>query len=127
MSGGRAFVLDQTHDFPTRCNTEMVEIEPLDRREDIELVRDLLIQHAAYTASPVAKRLLKDWESAVGMFVTVMPVDYRRVLEQQDPAAVRTDPALLNRWRQERYPGHFRAAHAHSGHVPFVPVEVTRG
>jgi len=127
MSGGRAFVLDQTHDFPRRCNMEMVDIEPLERREDIELVRDLLIQHAAYTGSPVAMKLLRDWESAVAMFVTVMPVDYRRVLHEQNPAAVRPDPALLDRWRQERYPEHFRTAHAHPGHEPLMPVEVTRG
>jgi glutamate synthase domain-containing protein 3 len=54
--------------------------------EDIELVRDLLIQHAGYTGSQVAARLLNDWEWAIGKFVRVMPIDYRRVLEAQRSA-----------------------------------------
>src|SRR5262249_23648798 len=52
MSGGVAFVLDEEEDFAQRCNLEMVELEPLAEPEDIELVRDLLIQHAGYTGSP---------------------------------------------------------------------------
>ena len=127
MSGGRAFVLDQTHDFPRRCNLEMVDLEPLRRREDIELVRDLLIQHAACTGSPVAMRLLKEWESAVEMFVTVMPIDYRRVLNEQNPASAAHDPVLMDQWRQDRYPEHFRTPHPHAGHERLMPVEVTRG
>jgi glutamate synthase (ferredoxin) len=128
MSGGTAFVLDQSHDFPRRCNMEMVDIEPLALRVDIELVRDLLIQHAACTRSPVAIRLLKDWNSAAKMFVKVMPLDYRRVLHEQDPAAgLRHDPAVMAQWWQERYPGHLRAPHAHPGPPGFMPLEVTRG
>ena len=46
MSGGRAFVLDASHDFPRRCNLEMVDLEPLAKPDDLELVRDLLTQHA---------------------------------------------------------------------------------
>jgi glutamate synthase domain-containing protein 3 len=49
----------------------------------LEQVRDLLIQHAGYTGSTVAARLLGDWDWAVSKFVKVMPVDYRRVLEAQ--------------------------------------------
>ena len=65
----------------------MVELEPMAEPEDIEIVRDLLIQHAGYTGSQVAARLLNDWEWALGRFVRVMPVDYRRVLEEQRSAA----------------------------------------
>ncbi|MFI5455626.1 MAG: glutamate synthase large subunit [Isosphaerales bacterium] len=128
MSGGSAFVLDQSHDFPKRCNMEMVDIEPLSRRDDIELVRDLLIQHAACTGSPVAMKLLKDWKQALEMFVKVIPLDYRRILLEQNPAAAaRPDPAFMDQWWQERYPGHLRTAHADPGHQPLIPVEVTRG
>ena len=66
MSGGVAFVLDEAGDFRRRCNLEMVDLEPLDETEDIELVRDLLIQHAGYTGSTVAARLLSEWDDAVG-------------------------------------------------------------
>jgi glutamate synthase (NADPH/NADH) large chain len=88
MSGGVAFVFDEEQDFPQRCNLGMVELEPMAEPEDIELVRDLLIQHAGYTGSDVARRLLGDWDWAVNKFVKVMPVDYRRVLEAQRSAAV---------------------------------------
>jgi glutamate synthase (ferredoxin) len=87
MSGGSAFVFDESGEFPQRCNLEMVDLEPLREAEDIELVRDLLIQHAGYTGSTVAARILGDWDWAVGKFVKVMPVDYRRVLEEQKKLA----------------------------------------
>ena len=61
----------------SRWSTSSRSREP----EDIELVRDLLIQHAGYTGSTVAARILSDWDWAVGKFVKVMPLDYRRVLE----------------------------------------------
>ena len=86
MSGGSAFVLDATGDFPQRCNLEMVDLEPLRDPDDLDLVRDLLIQHAGYTGSPVAGRLLNDWDWAAARFVKVMPRDYRRALEERKQA-----------------------------------------
>jgi glutamate synthase (NADPH) large chain len=83
MSGGSAFVFDEAGDFAQRCNLEMVDLEPLQSHDDVELVRDLLIQHAGYTGSTVAARLLSDWSWAVEKFVKVMPIDYRRVLAEQ--------------------------------------------
>ncbi len=68
MSGGSAFVFDEDGDFRQRCNLEMVDLEPLQDPDDLELVRDLLIQHAGYTGSDVAKRILGDWDWAVGKF-----------------------------------------------------------
>ena len=58
------------------------------RADDIDQLRDLLIQHAGYTGSDVAARLLKDWDRSVELFVKVMPLDYRRVLEEQRVAAL---------------------------------------
>jgi glutamate synthase (NADPH) large chain len=87
MSGGSAFVFDELGDFAQRCNLEMVDLEPFQEPEDIELVRDLLIQHAGYTGSTVAARILGDWDWAIGKFVKVMPVDYRRVLQERKLAA----------------------------------------
>ncbi|MGA2701777.1 MAG: glutamate synthase large subunit [Isosphaeraceae bacterium] len=86
MSGGVAFVLDEAGDFRRRCNLQMVDLEPLCEDDDIELVRDLLIQHAGYTGSTVAARLLSDWDEAAGKFVKVMPLDYRRVLQERKKA-----------------------------------------
>jgi glutamate synthase (ferredoxin) len=87
MSGGMAFVLDEFGTFPSRVNRDMVDLEPLADHADLDLVRDLLIQHAGYTGSAVAKRLLADWNHAVARFVKIMPIDYRRVLQQQQRAA----------------------------------------
>ena len=87
MSGGSAFVFDEAGDFTQRCNLEMVDLEPLREPEDLDLVRDLLIQHAGYTGSTVAARLLGDWEWSSSKFVKVMPVDYRRVLAEQKKQA----------------------------------------
>ena len=87
MSGGSAFVFDEDGDFRQRCNLEMVDLEAFQDPDDLELVRDLLIQHAGYTGSAVAKRILGDWDWAVGKFHKVMPVDYRRVLREQKLAA----------------------------------------
>jgi glutamate synthase (ferredoxin) len=92
MSGGVAFVFDEDGLFEKRVNPEMVEIEPLRERDDLDLVRDLLIQHAGYTGSSVAKGLLSDWEDTVGRFRKIMPVDYRRVLEQQRATAGSLEP-----------------------------------
>jgi glutamate synthase (NADPH/NADH) large chain len=91
MSGGAAFVLDEAGDFASKCNLAMVALEKLEAFEDIEEVRDLLIQHAGYTKSPVAARLLSDWDRSVKQFIKVMPVDYRRVLDQEKKAARERD------------------------------------
>jgi glutamate synthase (NADPH) large chain len=88
MSGGVAYILDATGDFGRRCNLDMVDLEPLAEPDDVDSVRDLLIQHAAYTGSAVAARLLNNWDRSVEMFVKVMPRDYRRVLEERKAAAL---------------------------------------
>jgi glutamate synthase (ferredoxin) len=80
MSGGVAYVLDAAGDFKKRCNLGMVELEPLESSEDVELVRLLMEQHVAYTRSEYASRLLSDWPRLQRKFVKVMPKDYRRVL-----------------------------------------------
>jgi glutamate synthase (ferredoxin) len=87
MSGGQAFVFDEYGDFAQRCNLEMVDLEPVSQHEDRQNIRDLLIQHAGYTGSKVAARLLSDWEWAIEKFVKVMPLDLRRVLEERRQVA----------------------------------------
>src|SRR3989454_706677 len=80
MSGGIAFVLDVDGDFKRRCNLGMVDLEPLERAEDIELVRDLIRRHIASTGSTYARKILDDWIELQPRFVKVMPKDYRRIL-----------------------------------------------
>jgi glutamate synthase domain-containing protein 2/glutamate synthase domain-containing protein 1/glutamate synthase domain-containing protein 3 len=83
MSGGMAFALDLDGDFEIRLNREMVEVDPFTDPEDQALVRDLLQQHFHYTGSTVAAQILENWETTKEKFRKVMPVDYKRVLEEQ--------------------------------------------
>ncbi|MDB5351670.1 MAG: hypothetical protein JWN86_2917 [Planctomycetota bacterium] len=94
MSGGAAYIFDEPGDFAQRCNLGMVDLEPLSEPEDHDLVRDLLIQHAGYTGSTVAARILRDWDGAVTKFVKIMPVDYRRVLQERRRAAEKPEAGV---------------------------------
>ena len=73
MSGGIAYVLDADGTFATRCNTELVELEPASPEDDAELAA-LIRRHAAQTDSPVALRLLAAWPARAASFVKVTPV-----------------------------------------------------
>ncbi len=83
MSGGIAYVYDETGDFAQRrCNRSSVSFEELDEADALEL-RALVVEHAQRTGSAVAERLLGDWEVSLERFVKVMPDDLRRVLDEQ--------------------------------------------
>ena len=86
MSGGVAYVFDPDGDFHTRCNKEMVGLEPLDEHEDMDTVLGLLRRHLEYTGSTVAARLLADWPAVAAKFVKIMPTDYKRVMNAQKAA-----------------------------------------
>jgi glutamate synthase domain-containing protein 3 len=62
---------------------EMVELEQMAEDEDITELKQLIEKHRQYTGSGVAENLLSHWESALSQFVKVMPVDYKRVLQDQ--------------------------------------------
>jgi glutamate synthase domain-containing protein 2/glutamate synthase domain-containing protein 1/glutamate synthase domain-containing protein 3 len=80
MSGGFAYVLDETGAFSaTLCNRSMVDVDPLDAKDE-ETVRKLVEKHFEYTASPRARFILDRWQQLVKKFVKVFPHDYKRVL-----------------------------------------------
>jgi glutamate synthase domain-containing protein 3 len=83
MSGGIAYVYDDSAQFPRLCNHNMVDLEPADKDDDIATLRYLLENHFKFTGSTVAKAILDDWEKERQYFVKVMPKDYRRVLEHK--------------------------------------------
>jgi len=119
MSGGIAYVLDLDGTFESRCNLAMVQLEPISEEDealealdhqggDLEThgrvdvshdmtrfdairLRQLIEHHGHYTDSAVAKRILDNWAEYLPKFVKVMPVDYRRALQemkaQQEAAA----------------------------------------
>jgi glutamate synthase domain-containing protein 2/glutamate synthase domain-containing protein 1/glutamate synthase domain-containing protein 3 len=81
MTGGLAFVLDETGEFShTMCNRASVDLEPLDDPKDIEVVRDLIEQHSEMTASPRAQWILENFGRMLPKFVKVYPHEYKRVL-----------------------------------------------
>jgi glutamate synthase domain-containing protein 3 len=88
MSGGIAYVLDEDGTFAARCNMGMVDLEAPAPEDAIEL-RTTIEEHGQRTGSPVATRVLGEWERllARGAFVKVMPRDYKRVLRELQQAA----------------------------------------
>ncbi len=81
MSGGIAYVFDRSRTFRERCNLEMVEIESLVDESEIWLVYGMIESHLRLTSSPLARRILDNWEHLVSNFIKVMPSDYKRVLQ----------------------------------------------
>jgi len=79
MSGGIAYVLDEDGTFAGRCNPQLVGLEALDE-DDETIVVGLVEEHAERTGSPVAARLLADWNPT--RFVKVIPHDYKRALAE---------------------------------------------
>ena len=95
MSGGLAFVLDEDGTFRSRLNPAMLDqVEALDEGDVIE-VRDLVAEHARRTGSPVAARVLEQWDELQDRFVKIFPTDYKRVLAElgaQEAAAADQAP-----------------------------------
>ena len=83
MSGGVAYVYDPTHDFDYFCNMDMVELglveDSVSRKELLELIR----QHYLHTGSALAGRMLDDWQRYVADFIQVVPIEYKRVLQEE--------------------------------------------
>jgi glutamate synthase (NADPH/NADH) large chain len=116
MSGGIAYVLDEDGTFASRCNMAMVELEPMPGEEDInarvfhhsrdleahgmvDIMSDmssfdghrlhhLISRHARFTGSVVAEKILGDWKTWYPKFRKVMPVEYRRALNELKAAAI---------------------------------------
>jgi glutamate synthase (NADPH/NADH) large chain/glutamate synthase (ferredoxin) len=82
MSGGIAYVLDEHDRLRSRINPTMLDqLEELSDADAAEC-RALVEEHVAWTASPVARRVLEDWDAMRGRFVKVFPADYKRVLAE---------------------------------------------
>jgi glutamate synthase (NADPH/NADH) large chain len=116
MSGGIAYVLDEDGSFASRCNLAMVELEPMPGEEDINAkifhhARDLeahglvdvnadmsrfdahrlhhfISRHARFTGSALAEKILADWKIWYPKFHKVMPIEYRRALNEMKAAAI---------------------------------------
>jgi glutamate synthase (NADPH/NADH) large chain/glutamate synthase (ferredoxin) len=87
MSGGVAFVLNELDQFQSRCNMGMVELEKIKTADDKKTLHQMITSHFMYTGSRNAKRILDSWDSMLPKFEKVMPVDYKRVLEERKKKA----------------------------------------
>jgi glutamate synthase (NADPH/NADH) large chain len=116
MSGGVAYVLDDDGSFSSRCNLAMVDLEPMPEEEDInakifhhardleahglvDIMSDLtsfdghrlhhlITRHARFTGSAIAAKMLNDWKTWYPKFRKIMPVEYRRALNELKAAAI---------------------------------------
>ena len=97
MSGGIAYVWDENHDFDYFCNMDMVEIglveENACKRELLELIR----RHYQHTGSMLAKRMLDDWGRYQDDFIQVTPIEYKRVIQEQQVQKLQQKIADLQR------------------------------
>ncbi|MDX2270153.1 MAG: glutamate synthase large subunit [Bryobacter sp.] len=81
MSGGLAYVLDESGEFCTsRCNKSQVDLDPVETAEDVQLLKALLERHVELTGSQKARRVLADLGQYLPLFVKVFPHEYKRVL-----------------------------------------------
>jgi glutamate synthase (NADPH/NADH) large chain len=107
MSGGVAYVLDESGDFEQRCNLTMVALEPVEEelpengsgeelpsshgrvhfnhlnKADEQALREQIEKHLLYTGSERARLILENWTTYLPKFTKVMPTDYRRALQEQ--------------------------------------------
>lgn len=83
MSGGVAYVWDKNHNFDYFCNMDMVEINLVDESNYRKELHELIRQHYLYTGSKLARTMLDDWNRYVEDFVQVVPIEYKRVLQEE--------------------------------------------
>ncbi|CAI7849640.1 unnamed protein product, partial [Closterium sp. NIES-53] len=83
MSGGTAYILDREGDFHKRCNTGLVDLDPVVAESDVLLLRSMIQQHQRYTKSKLAGEVLAEFEELLPKFVKVFPRDFKRVLEEE--------------------------------------------
>ncbi len=97
MSGGVAYVYDPDHVFDYFCNMDMVEInlveDSVSRKELLELIR----QHYLHTGSALAGRMLDNWQRYVEDFIQVVPIEYKRVMQEEQMAKLSQKIAEVQR------------------------------
>ena len=97
MSGGVAYVWDKNRNFDYFCNMDMVELglveDSISRKELLELIR----QHYLHTGSELAGRMLDDWSHYVDEFIQVVPIEYKRVLQEEQMKKLRDKIADMQR------------------------------
>ena len=94
MSGGIAYVLDETGMFDNSCNLDMIDLELVTEPGDEAELRGLIERHRGFTGSRRAAEILDDWDNYLPRFLKVFPMEYRRVLgamTREDEATERAE------------------------------------
>lgn len=97
MSGGVAYVWDKNHTFDYFCNMDMVEINLVEEASFRKELKELVRKHYRYTGSALAGRLLDDWNRYVEEFIQVVPIEYKRVLQEEQMAKLQQKIADMQR------------------------------
>ncbi len=80
MSGGIAYVYDEAHDLYLKLNKELVTMSEVTEKHDIDELKTMIEKHFAATSSPLAKRMLDDFDRYLPNFKKIMPNDYNKML-----------------------------------------------
>ncbi len=83
MSGGVAYVWNKKGDFDYYCNMDMVELSLVEESSYRKELHELIHQHWMYTGSQLARTMLDDWNTYVEQFIQVVPIEYKRVLQEE--------------------------------------------
>jgi len=97
MSGGVAYVWDKNHNFDYFCNMDMVEINLVEEATYRKELKELIRKHYLYTGSALAGRMLDDWNRYVEEFIQVVPIEYKRVLQEEQMAKLQQKIADMQR------------------------------
>ncbi len=83
MSGGVAYVWNKDGNFDYFCNMEMVELSLIEEASYRKELHELIRQHYLYTGSKLARTMLDDWNRYVDQFIQIVPIEYKKVLQEE--------------------------------------------
>jgi len=95
MSGGIAYVYDESGNFDNHCNLETLDLELVSSDADRTALKTLLEKHVHYTGSAKAKAILGDWERSVPRFIKVFPMEYKKALGRLSREDAATERGLV--------------------------------
>ncbi|RZS90588.1 glutamate synthase (NADH) large subunit [Aquimarina brevivitae] len=82
MSGGIAYIYDDKNTFEAHCNKESLNLEPMVEQLDIDELKGLIENHYNATLSPLAQRILENWENELPKFIKIFPEEYKQALKR---------------------------------------------
>ena len=97
MSGGVAYVWDKNHNFDYFCNMDMVEINLIEDSVSRKELQELIRRHYVHTGSQLARTMLDNWQDYTGDFIQIVPIEYKRVLQEEQMARLQQKIADVQR------------------------------